>query len=136
MIGETPAQRHFISTNPDWTVLGLNLGRRLVAIVIIILFVVVVFVVAVVSFRCSFTAIYLTKCFWGTKCCSCSVFTMYLQCIYNLFTIYALRTSNPFEHFVLLPQHFPQFVFNAHYGCVLQFLELVLSRCVAQVLSE
>ena len=37
VIGETPAQRHFVSTNPDWTVLGMNLGLRLFIIIIIII---------------------------------------------------------------------------------------------------
>jgi len=36
VIGETPGQRYFIFTNPDWTVLGLNLS--LIIIIIIICF--------------------------------------------------------------------------------------------------
>ena len=37
---------------------------------------------------------------------------------------------------LILHQHFPQFVCCAQCGCFLQFLNFVLSRCVAQVLSE
>jgi len=35
-----------------------------------------------------------------------------------------------------LRQHFTQYVCSAQYGCFLQFLNFVLSRYVAQVLSE
>lgn len=55
VIGETPAQRHFVSTNPDWTVLGLNLGLRLIVIIVIS------FVVVVVPFRQGSTATYQEK---------------------------------------------------------------------------
>ena len=38
--------------------------------------------------------------------------------------------------FILLHQHFPQYVCSGQYGCFLWFLDFVILRYLAQVLSE
>ena len=57
-----------------------------------------------------------------------------LFCIYSLcyMQCYFVREIC----FVLLHQHFPQYVCSAQYGCFLQFLDFVVSSYVVQVLSE
>ena len=61
------------------------------------------------------------------QCCSCSAFTVCATC----------NVISPVKIcFVLLHQHFPQYVCSDQNGCFLRFINFVLSLCVAQVLSE
>jgi hypothetical protein len=77
---------------------------------------------------------YLQLCTWnkpwieGTQCGSRSVFTIYA-------TRMLCRMLGMLCTF-FLHQHSSQYVCSAQYGCFLQFLNFVLSRYAAQILSE
>ena len=62
----------------------------------------------------------------GIHCCSYSVFVVYGASI----------SSSCVGSFVLLHLHFPKYVCSVQYGCFLQFLNVMVSWCVAHVFSE